>query len=75
MEAIVMKLEEGKLVLTEEELKYVKQASMLANPLYAGTYLRNAVKAKNLEEDVDAHDVRYYSECIQAYRSNNYEVK
>lgn len=70
-----MKLEEGKLILTEEELKYVKQANMLANPLFAGTWLHNAVKAKKLEEDVDQHDVKYYTECIDAYRKKNYEVK
>ena len=70
-----MKLDEGKLTLTEEELKLVKQASMLANPLYAGTYLYNSVKQKKLEEDADQHDVKYYTECIEAYRKKNYEVR
>jgi len=70
-----MKLDEGKLTLTEEELKLVKQASMLANPIYAGTFLYNSVKQKKLEEDADQHDVKYYTECVKAYRAKSYEVK
>jgi len=69
-----MKLEEGKLILTEEELKLVKRANMFANSLYAGAWLHNAMKAKSLEEGADARDAKYYAECVDAYRKKNYEV-
>ena len=70
-----MKLEEGKLTLNEDELKLVKKASMFASPDYAGAFLRNALKNASLEEDVDnAHDARYYAECVVAYRKRNYEI-
>lgn len=70
-----MKLEDGKLTLTEEELGLVKRASMLASPDYAGAFLRNALKNASLEEGVDGtHDARYYAECVVAYRKRNYEI-
>ncbi len=53
----------------------VKRASMLANPIFAGTFLSNAVKQRTLEEDVEEHDSKFYVECVQAYRQKNYEVK
>lgn len=71
-----MKLEEGKLILTEEELTELKKANMMASPSVAGLYLRSYVKNKNLVEDVDNQpDVHFYTECVLAYRKKNYEVK
>lgn len=71
-----MKLEEGKLILTEDELKLVRQASMLANPLYAGAYLRNAMKANKLDEGAqNERDAKYYAECVDAFRKKDYEVR
>jgi len=70
-----MKLEEGKLILTEDELAMVKRASMLANPIFAGTFLKNSVKQGTLEENVEEHDSNFYVECVQAYRQKNYEIK
>jgi len=71
-----MKLDEGKLTLTEEELVYVKRANCQASPINAGLFLLNYLKNNNLEEDLEhkEHDVRFYAECIQAYRRKNYEV-
>ncbi len=70
-----MKLEDGKLTLTENELRLIKKASMFASPDYAGAFLRNALKNASLEEDVDnVYDARYYAECITAYRKHNYEI-
>ena len=72
-----MKLKDGKLFLTEEELVYVKRASTIqAGPANAGLFLRSYVKNKNLVEDVEnIPDVNFYIECIQAYRRKNYEVE
>ena len=72
-----MRLEEGKLFLTEEELTYVKRASVLqAGPTNAGLFLRSYVKNNNLVEDVEhLPDVHFYIECILAYRHKNYEVE
>lgn len=70
-----MKLEEGKLFLNEEEARLVKKASMLASPDYAGVFLKNSMKGKSLEEGADAdHDVRYYVECVKAFRKHEYEI-
>lgn len=70
-----MKLEEGKLILTEAELAEVKKANAIATPGIAGFYLRSFVKSKNLAEDLDKQpDVSFYAECIQAYRKKNYEI-
>ena len=72
-----MKLEEGKLTLTEEELELVKRANMNASPTVAGMFLLNLLKNKNLEEDVEhkEHDVHFYQECILAYRRKDFTVK
>ena len=71
-----MTLEEGKLILTEEELVYVKRANMQAGPGNAGLFLRSYIKNKNLVEDVEhMPDVNFYIECIKAYRRKNFEVK
>lgn len=73
-----MKLDENKnLTLTEDELVYVKRANMNASPTMAGMFLLNCLKNNNLEEDVEhkEHDVRFYTECIQAYRQKRFEVK
>lgn len=70
-----MKLEEGKLILTEAELAEVKKANAIATPAIAGFYLRSFVKSKNLVADSEKQpDSGFYVECIQAYRKNNYEV-
>ena len=71
-----MKLDEGKLILTETELAEVKKASvMAATPSIAGFYLRSFIKNKNLAEDLEKQpDVSFYTECIQAYRKKNYEI-
>ena len=70
-----MKLDEGKLILTETELAEVKKANVMATPSIAGFYLRSFVKNKNLVEDLEKQpDVKFYTECIQAYRKKNYEV-
>ena len=70
-----MKLEDGKLILTETELAEVKKANMMASPSIAGFYLRSFIKNKNLAEDLDEqHDASFYVECIQAYRKKNYEI-
>lgn len=70
-----MKLEEGKLVLTEEELDLVKKANMMASPSIAGIYLRTYVKNRNLTEGTEeVPDAKFYIECIQAYRNKNYEI-
>ena len=70
-----MKLDNGKLILTETELTEVKKANMAATPSIAGFYLRSFIKNKNLAEDLeDQPDISFYTECIQAYRKKNYEV-
>ena len=72
---LFMKLDEGKLILTEAELDEVKKANVMATPSIAGFYLRSFVKNKNLVEDLEKQpDARFYTECIQAYRKKNYEV-
>jgi len=72
-----MKLEEGKLTLTTEELDLVKRANRSAGPSTAGMFLLNYIKNKNLNEGVETenHDVRFYTECILAYRRKQFEVK
>ena len=70
-----MKLDEGKLILTETELAEVKKANVMATPGIAGMHLRNFIRNKNLVEDLDKQpDVSFYIECIQAYRKKNYEI-
>ena len=70
-----MKLDNGKLILTEAELAEVKKANMAATPSIAGFYLRSFIKNKNLAEDLEKQpDVSFYVECIQAYRKKNYEI-
>ena len=70
-----MKLDDGKLILTEAELAEVKKANVMASPSIAGIYLRNFIRNKNLVEDLDKQpDVSFYTECIQAYRKKNYEI-
>jgi len=71
-----MKLEEGKLILTEEELVYVKRANCQASPTNAGLFLRSYVKNNKLVEDAEhLPDLKFFIECIQAYRRKNFEVK
>ena len=72
-----MKLDENKkLTLTEEELVYVKRANIQASPTNAGLFLRSYVKNNNLVEDIEhLPDLKFYIECILAYRRKNYEVK
>ena len=72
-----MKFENEKLILTEEELNYVKRASILqAGPANAGLFLRSYVKNNKLVEDLDnIPDVKFYTECIIAYRKKNFEVR
>ena len=72
-----MKLDDGKLTLTEEELVFVKRANMNSSPTVAAMFLLNMLKNNNLEEDLDhkEHDVKYYTECIVAYRKKNFEIK
>ena len=75
MEGVIMKLDNGKLILTETELAEVKKANMTATPSIAGFYLRSFIKNKNLVEDLDKQpDVSFYTECIQVYRKKNYEI-
>jgi len=73
-----MRLEEGKLILTEAELACVKRANLNASPTVAGMFLLNYLKSGGLAEDLEheEHDVsvRFYAECIQAYRRKSYEV-
>ena len=70
-----MKLEEGKLILTEAELAEVKKANAIATPAIAGFYLRSFIKNKNLAEDLEKQsDLGFYAECVQAYRKKNYEI-
>ena len=70
-----MKLDEGKLILTETELAEVKKANTTATPSIAGFYLHSFIKNKNLVEDLENQpDVSFYTECIQAYRKKNYEI-
>ena len=73
----IMKLDEGKLTLTEEELVYVKRANMNASPTVAAMFLLNMLKNNNLEEDLEHkdHTVHFYTECILAYRRKNFETK
>ena len=47
-----MKLDEGKLILTETELAEVKKANVMASPSIAGLYLRSFIKNKNLVEEL-----------------------
>ena len=71
-----MRLEEGKLILSEAELAEVKKANMMASPSIAGLYLRSFLRNKNLVEDLEKQpDVKFYTECIQAYRKKNFEVE
>ena len=70
-----MKLEEGKLILTEAELAEVKKANAIATPAIAGFYLRGFLKNKNFVAGLEnPSDLGFYAECIQAYRKNNYEI-
>ena len=70
-----MKLDDGKLILTEAELAEVKRENMMASPSIAGIYLHSFIKNKNLAEDLEKQpDVSFYTECIQAYRKKNYEI-
>ena len=70
-----MKLDEGKLILTEAELAEVKKANVMATPSIAGYYLRSFIRNKNLVEDLGKQpDVSFYTQCIQAYRKKTYEV-
>jgi hypothetical protein len=73
-----MTLDENKhLTLTEDELVYVKRANCQASPTNAAMFLLNYLKNNNLEEDLEhkEHDVRFYTECMLAYRRKNFEVK
>jgi len=71
-----MRLEEGKLILSEAELAEVKKANVMASPSIAGLYLRSFLRNKNLVEDLETQpDVKFYTECVQAYRRKNFEVK
>ena len=71
-----MKLDENKkLTLTEEELKYVKRANMMASPSIAGMYLRSYIKNNKLAENIESlPDQTFYTDCILAYRKNNFEI-
>ena len=70
-----MKLDEGKLILTEAELAEVKKANVMATPSIAGFYLRSFIRSKKLVEDLEKQpDAGFYTQCIQAYRKKNYEV-
>ena len=71
-----MKLDDGKLILTEAEFAEVKKANMMAaTPSIAGFYLRSFINNKNLAEDLEGqHGISFYTECIQAYRKKNYEI-
>ena len=71
-----MRLEEDKLILTEEELVYVKRANCQAAPVNAGLFLRSYIKNNNLVEDINSMpDVQFYIECINAYRRKQFEVR
>ena len=71
-----MRIVEGKLFLTEAELVELKKANCMASPSIAGLYLRSYVKNKNLVEDVENQpDVKFYTECVLAFRQKNYEVE
>ena len=71
-----MKLDENKkLTLTEEELKYVKKANVMASPGIAGMYLRSYIKNNKLAENIESlPDQTFYTDCILAYRKNNFEI-
>lgn len=71
-----MKLDENKkLTLTEEELKYVKKANMMASPSIAGMYLRSYIKNNKLAENIESlPNQTFYTDCILAYRKNNFEI-
>ncbi len=71
-----MKLDENKkLTLTEEELKYVKRANMMASPSIAGMYLRSYIKNNKLAENIESlPNQTFYIDCILAYRKNNFEI-
>ena len=71
-----MKLDENKkLTLTEEELKYVKRANMMASPSIAGMYLRSYIKNNKLAENIESlPNQAFYTDCILAYRKNNFEI-
>ena len=70
-----MKLEDGKLMLTETELVEVKKANAIVTPSIAGFYLRGFLKNKNFVAGLENQsDLGFYAECIQAYRKKNYEI-
>lgn len=71
----IMKFEEGKLILTEEQLRLVKQASIQSDPFLAGMFLESAVKQHSLVEDVEHETRQFYIEAIKAYRTKNFEVR
>ena len=70
-----MKLIEDKLIVTEEELKLVKQANMMSSPSIAGVFLQNSFKHKNLTENLEQNDLNFFIKCIIAFRKKEYEVK
>ena len=70
-----MKLEDGKLILTETELAEVKKANIMASPSIAGLYLRSFIKKKNVAEDLDKQtDASFYVECMKTKKKKNYEI-
>ena len=70
-----MKFRDNKLILTEQELNYVKQANILSSPYLAGSRLQYLLKNNNLTKDInDTTDLKFFIECIQSYRSKQYEV-
>lgn len=70
-----MKLENGNLILTEEELVYVKRANAQAGPATAALFLRTYSKTNHLFEDIEhLPGLQFFIECIQAYRQKKYTI-
>lgn len=70
-----MKLNDGKLILNENELECVKRANFAASPTMAAMYLKKYLSSDGLVEGLEQEDARFFIECIQAYRRKNFEVK
>ena len=65
-----MKLEDGKLILTEAEFAEVKKANTAATPSIAGFYLRSFIKNKNLAEDLENQPEVRFTDKEQTFFDN-----
>ena len=66
-----MKLEDGILICTQEELKLVKKYNVAASPWVAGLYLYHGLKNKGIVMEWNAS---FFKDIYLAYRKKNYKI-